>query len=175
MYEGTLSLHCLSFSSVKAGSSDLIRGLIFNEGSQRRTRGEEGGYRLVDLCEMAVASPDKNRGEGERETSARFKWREFVRFCRDVPDDDDVDSSVFSSVISKWTALQVSSLPSPPASPGVVTPLVFSLPSLACFCLEQIGGPKFVAVALVSRPPVRSVFANFSAFDSRANIAAPAK
>ena len=63
MYEGTLSLHCLSFSSVKAGSSDLIRGLIFNEGSQRRTRGGEGGYWLVDLCEMAVASPDKNRGE----------------------------------------------------------------------------------------------------------------
>ena len=26
----------------------------------------EGGYWLVDLCEMAVASPDKNRGEGER-------------------------------------------------------------------------------------------------------------
>ena len=64
--------------------------------------GREGGYWLVDLCEMAVASPDKNRGE--RETSARFKWREFVRFCRD----GDVDSSVFSSVISKWTALQVS-------------------------------------------------------------------
>ena len=67
MYEGTLSLHCLSLSSVKAGSSDLIRGLIFNEGSQRRTRGGEGGYWLVDLCEMAVASPDKNRGERERE------------------------------------------------------------------------------------------------------------
>ena len=47
MYEGTLSLHCLSLSSVKAGSSDLIRGLIFNEGSQRRTGGRAATGLLI--------------------------------------------------------------------------------------------------------------------------------
>ena len=107
------------FSSVKAGSSDLIRGLIFNEGSQRRTRGE-GGYWLVDLCEMAVASPDKNRGEGERLQL------------------DSSGGSSFVSVATAPTTLTPCFPPSyqsgqlsRPAPPGVVTPLVFSLLSLS--------------------------------------------
>ena len=101
MYEGTLSLHCLSLSSVKAGSSDLIRGLIFNEGSQRRTRGRAATGLLI-CARWPSRRQTKNRGERLQLDSSG--WREFVRFCRD----GDVDSSVFSSVISKWTALQVS-------------------------------------------------------------------
>ena len=44
------------------------------------------------ICARWPSRRQTKTEERERETSARFKWREFVRFCRDVPDDDDVDS-----------------------------------------------------------------------------------
>ena len=67
MYEGTLSLHCLSLSSVKAGSSDLIRGLIFNEGSQRRTGGRAATGLLI--CARWPSRRQTKTEERERDFS----------------------------------------------------------------------------------------------------------
>ena len=56
------------------------------------------------ICARWPSRRQTKTEERERDFSSIQVPREFVRFCRD----GDVDSSVFSSVISKWTALQVS-------------------------------------------------------------------